>query len=129
MAQRLLRRVCQKCAEKRTLTEKELRDFKEALANLPARVELKNKPSEKSQVPEPRGCQDCHNGYSGRIAVLELFEVTNEIEKLILKAPAEAELREAALKAGMVTMAQDAVIKILNGDTTIKEVERVLGRS
>jgi type II secretory ATPase GspE/PulE/Tfp pilus assembly ATPase PilB-like protein len=76
---------------------------------------------------EPRGCKDCHSGYSGRVAVLELFEITNEIEKLILKAPAEAELKEAAMKSGMVTMAQDAVIKILDGITTIEEAERVLG--
>ncbi len=127
IAQRLLRRVCPKCAEKRALTEKELQDFKKIIADLSGRAELKNKLNEKSQVLEPRGCQNCHNGYSGRVAVMELFEVTDEIEKLILKAPAEAELREAALKSGMVTIVQDAVIKILNGNTTIEEVERVLG--
>ncbi|MDO8443748.1 MAG: ATPase, T2SS/T4P/T4SS family [Candidatus Azambacteria bacterium] len=127
IAQRLLRRVCPKCAKKRPLTKEELQDFKKIIANLPARAELKNKLDEKSQILEPQGCQDCHSGYSGRVAVLELFEITDEIEKMILKSPAEAELKEVALKSGMVTMAQDAVIKILDGVTTIEEAERVLG--
>lgn len=127
MAQRLLRRVCSKCAKKRSLAGEELQDFKKIIANLPSRAELKNKLDEKSQILEPQGCQNCHNGYSGRIAVLELFEITDEIEKLILKASAEVELKEAAIKSGMVTMAQDAVIKILDGATTIEEAERVLG--
>jgi len=128
MAQRLLRRVCAKCAKKRPITKQELQNFKKIVANLPPRVELKNKLDEKSQILEPQGCKNCHNGYSGRTAVLELFEITDEIEKLILKAPAEVELKEAALKVGMVTMAQDAIIKILDGTTTIEEAERVLGK-
>ncbi|MFH1392941.1 MAG: type II/IV secretion system protein [Patescibacteria group bacterium] len=127
IAQRLLRKVCSKCAKKRLLTKEELRDFKKLTVNLPARAGLKNKLDEKLQILEPQGCQNCHGGYSGRVAVLELFEITDEIEKLILKSPAEAELKEMALKSGMVTMAQDAVIKILNGVTTIEEAERVLG--
>ena len=127
MAQRLLRKICPTCAKKRLITKEELRNLKKIIANLPARTELKNKLDEKSQILEPRGCQNCHNGYSGRVAVLELFEITDEIEKLILKAPAEAELKETALKSGLVTMIQDAVIKILDGVTTIEEAERILG--
>ena len=59
--------------------------------------------------------------------MMELLEITDEIEKLILKSPTETELKDAALKSGMITMAQDAVIKILRGITTIEETERVLG--
>lgn len=127
MAQRLLRKVCQKCAEKRKITKNELDNFTKILKELPSRIKLGLELNEKSIVLEARSCKECHNGYLGRVAVMELFEITDEVEKLILKSPAEAELREMALKAGMVTMAQDAVIKILKRITTIEETERILG--
>jgi len=83
--------------------------------------------NEKTQILEPRGCQDCHNGYSGRIAVLELVEINDEMEELILNSPTEIQIKTAAKKAGFVTMLQDAVIKIINGVTTVEETERILG--
>ena len=128
MAQRLLRRVCQKCAKKRLLTKERLQNFKKILNNLPLRVKLEKELNEKIQILEPRGCQDCHNGYSGRIAVMELFEINDEMEDLILNSPAEIQIKTAAKKAGFVTMMQDAVIKIINGITTVEEAERILGK-
>src|SRR3989338_5015015 len=127
MAQRLLRKLCPKCALKRNLSEEELQAFKKILANLPPRVGFKAELTNKTEVSDAKGCEECHNGYSGRIAVMELFEITDEVERLILKSPAEVELKEAAKKTGMVTMAQDAVIKILRGVTTVEETERILG--
>ncbi|MCX6813022.1 MAG: type II/IV secretion system protein [Candidatus Azambacteria bacterium] len=127
MAQRLLRRVCSKCAKKRLITTAELKDFKKILNNLPARVKLEKELNEKTQISEHQGCQNCHNGYAGRIAVLELFEVDDQMEDLILKSPTETQIKTAAEKAGFVTMMQDAVIKIISGVTTIEETERVLG--
>jgi len=127
MAQRLLRKVCQKCAKKRLLTKEELQNLKKILNNLPPRVKLEKALNEKTQILEPRGCQDCHNGYSGRIAVLELVEINDEMEELILNSPTEIQIKTAAKKAGFVTMLQDAVIKIINGVTTVEETERILG--
>jgi type II secretory ATPase GspE/PulE/Tfp pilus assembly ATPase PilB-like protein len=127
MAQRLLRRVCQKCAKKRLLTKEEFQNFKKILNNLPPRVKLEKELNEKIQILEPLGCKDCRNGYSGRIAVMELFEINDEMEDLILNSPTEIQIKTIAQKAGFVTMTQDAVIKIINGITTIGEVERVLG--
>ena len=127
MAQRLLRRVCVKCAKKRPIIGGELLKFKKILKDLPPRVkdiEL----SDKISISEPYGCKECHSGYSGRVAVMELFEITGDVEKLILSSPAESQLREAAKHTGMVTMVQDAVIKILRGITTIEETERILGK-
>ena len=49
------------------------------------------------------------------------------MEDLILKSPTEIQIKTAAKKAGFVTMMQDAVIKIINGVTTVEEVERILG--
>jgi len=128
MAQRLLRGVCPKCAKKRLITKEELQNFKKILNNLPPRVRLGKDLNEKTQILEPRGCKDCHNGYSGRIAILELFEVDDEMEDLILSSPTEVQIKTAAKKAGFVTMTQDAVIKIISGITTIEEAERILGK-
>jgi len=126
MAQRLLRRVCTKCAKKRPITESELSKFKKILKDLPTRV--KNiELDDKILISEPYGCKECHGGYSGRVAVMELFEITGDVEKLILSSPAQSQLKEAAKRAGMVSMTQDAVIKILRGITTIEESERILG--
>ena len=126
MAQRLLRRVCLKCAKKRPATEEELLKFKEILQDLPPRV--KNiEINDKISIPESKGCNECHGGYLGRVAVMELFEITDDIEKLILTSPAESQLKEAVKRAGMVSMTQDAVIKIIRGLTTIEEASRILG--
>lgn len=127
MAQRLLRKICSKCAKKRVIKKEELIKFKKILENLPSRVNFEDGLNKETQISEPNGCKYCHNGYLGRTAVVELFEITDEIERLILKSPAEVELKEAAKKTGMVTMMQDAVIKILEGVTTIEEAERILG--
>ena len=127
MAQRLLRRVCQKCAKKRLLTKEELQNFKKILNNLPPRVKLEKELNEKTQILEPQGCKGCHNGYSGRVAALELVEINGEMEDLILNSPTETQIKTAAKKAGFVTMMQDAVIKIINGVTTVEEAERILG--
>jgi type II secretory ATPase GspE/PulE/Tfp pilus assembly ATPase PilB-like protein len=73
-----------------------------------------------------RGCQQCDNtGYKGRIGIYEVLEVNEEISQLILQKATVEELEKAALKSGMMTVAQDGFIKAKNGITTIEEVLRV----
>ncbi|MEK7198114.1 MAG: ATPase, T2SS/T4P/T4SS family [Patescibacteria group bacterium] len=127
MAQRLLRKLCSKCAKKRVIKKDELENFKKILQSLPSRVNFKDELNEETKISEAIGCKDCHKGYLGRTAVIELFEITDEVERLILTSPTEVELKEVAKKTGMVTMMQDAVIKILEGITTVEETERILG--
>ncbi len=90
-------------------------------------MKLEKELNKKTQILKPHGCKNCHNGYSGRVAALELFEVSDEMEDLILNSPTETQIKTAAKKAGFVTMMQDAVIKIINGVTTVEETERILG--
>lgn len=127
MAQRLLRKLCSKCVKKRVIKKEEISVFKKILQNLPSRVKFEGELNKETEISEANGCKNCHKGYSGRTAVMELFEITDEVERLILTSPAEVELKEAAKKTGMVTMMQDAIIKILRGVTTIEETERILG--
>lgn len=68
---------------------------------------------------------DTPGGYKGRMGVYEVFEVTDEIQQLILKRSTSTEIQNQAQKEGMVTMMQDGYLKALNGQTTLKEVNRV----
>lgn len=128
MAQRLVRRVCEKCAEMRPITKPELESLRKVMADLPARAKMPVELNEKVKIPVAKKCSDCGTGYSGRIAVVELFQIDDEMERLIITSPTEAEVRANAKIKGMVTMVQDAALKILSGMTTIEEAERVLGK-
>ena len=63
--------------------------------------------------------------YKGRLGLYEVFNVTEEIQDLIIKRATSAEIQRKAQEQGMVTMRQDGVFKALSGRTTLSEVNRV----
>ncbi len=125
VAQRLVRKICKKCAKLSLASPENFQKIKKSLASLPK--EIKIPPFKKGlKIPEIKGCKFCNfTGYQGRIGVFEAFLVNDEMEKFILTFPSIAALRELAVKKGMVTMYQDGLIKVLEGITTVEEVERV----
>ena len=127
VAQRLIRKVCKKCVEFRTPPHQFLEKLKKELKNLPPKVKIPEIGG-RVKIPEIKGCQNCnYTGYRGRIGIFETFLVDDEMEKFILTSPSIAALKEKAIKKGMVTMYQDGLIKVLDGVTTIEEVERTTG--
>jgi len=68
---------------------------------------------------------DSPGGYKGRMGIYEVFDISEAIQDLILKHSASTEIQLQAQKEGMVTMRQDGYLKALNGQTTVKEVNRV----
>jgi type IV pilus assembly protein PilB len=64
-------------------------------------------------------------GYKGRMGLYEVFEITEEIQDLILKRSTSNEIQELARKQGMITMREDGYFKALAGQTTLTEVNRV----
>jgi type IV pilus assembly protein PilB len=75
---------------------------------------------------EGKGCVECHGlGYRGRHAITEFLPVTDRIKELILDRRPPSEIRNAAIDEGMTTLRQAGVEKLLAGDTTMKEVNRV----
>ncbi|HEY5667872.1 MAG TPA: GspE/PulE family protein, partial [Candidatus Saccharimonadales bacterium] len=68
---------------------------------------------------------DAPGGYKGRMGIYEVFNISPEIQQLILKRATSAEIQEVARKQGMVTMREDGYLKALAGRTTITEVNRV----
>jgi type IV pilus assembly protein PilB len=115
MAQRLVRVICPDCKEAYTPPV-------EAFRRLNLAMDL-----ESVTFYRGRGCEKClHTGYRGRTAVFELMAINDHIRELILrKAPSHA-IRQEALEAGMVTLRQDAMQKILEGITTMEEALRVI---
>jgi type IV pilus assembly protein PilB len=65
------------------------------------------------------------NGYKGRMGLYEVFEITEEIQSLILKRSTSSEIQKMAQQQGMITMREDGYLKALAGQTTLTEVNRV----
>ncbi|MBI4836843.1 MAG: type II/IV secretion system protein [Candidatus Portnoybacteria bacterium] len=121
MAQRLIRRLCQKCKNPHIPSPEVINKFRTALED------VRHPEIEKATFYQAVGCNECNGlGYKGRIGVLELIPVDFEMEKLIASLPSRADVFELAKKKGMITMYQDALLKVLNGITTLEEVERVV---
>jgi type II secretory ATPase GspE/PulE/Tfp pilus assembly ATPase PilB-like protein len=78
-------------------------------------------------VKNPVGCSACGGrGYVGRLAIGEVFAMNEELKELVMKDVSASELLAAARRAGMITMKEAAVRKMIEGQTTSAEVMRVL---
>ncbi len=123
IAQRLIRKTCEKCARLEAPApsvvesmKKELEGLKEDVFIFPSAVE----------VPVAVGCKDCSfTGYSGRIGIFEAFLLDEEMEEHLYNSPSIAETRRKAIEKGMVTIRQDGLIKVLEKKTTLEEIDRV----
>ncbi|MDI6602501.1 MAG: GspE/PulE family protein [Patescibacteria group bacterium] len=126
VAQRLPRKVCKKCVEFIFPSPTELKKLKESLKRVRKEILPPSFLNPKLKIPKTKGCPDCNfTGYRGRIGIYETFLVDDEMERFILTSPSIVDMRELAIKKGMVLMYQDGLIKVLEGITTIEEVERV----
>ena len=125
IGQRLVRKICKKCIETKKILAQDLKKLKRDLKNLPKGIKIPAlKPELK--IAYAKGCKNCNStGYKGRIGIFEAFLIDNEMEKFILTSPSVNSLKDKAIKKGMVLMRQDGFIKVMEGLTTIEEVERV----
>jgi len=74
-----------------------------------------------------RGCDYCRgNGYKGRLGVYELMLINDRVRDLVLQKSSSHVIREAAIESGMKTLKDDAIAKILLGQTTLEECLRVI---
>jgi type II secretory ATPase GspE/PulE/Tfp pilus assembly ATPase PilB-like protein len=127
IAQRLVRKVCKKCSKMKKIKKEQLLKMKKEFKGAAKIIKIPQLTT-KSKIPQAVGCKDCnYTGFRGRVGIFEAFFVDDEMEKFILTKPSIAALRERAVKRGMIPLKQDGLIKVLNGITTIEEVERVAG--
>jgi type II secretory ATPase GspE/PulE/Tfp pilus assembly ATPase PilB-like protein len=79
------------------------------------------------EIFRPVGCEHCDNsGYRGRVAIMELFKMDGEIDELIARRATGREIREAARKTGFRTLAEDAISRVLAGQTSLDEISRIV---
>jgi len=125
-AQRLVNRLCDNCkAEikpKKEIAEIILKEVE----NLPPQIKKGITIKKPFKIFQAVGCKKCNReGFSGRIALFEVLEMTDTLADLTLKIPSIELLAGEAKRQGMVTMKQDGILKVLDGITTIEEVLRV----
>ncbi len=123
IAQRLVRKLCD-CKESVAPTAEESTKLETELKKISPKANVVV--PELTQIWKPKGCEKCnHIGYHGRTTVSEVFELSREIQDLITRGAITSELQEKAVELGMLTMAQDGALKVLEGETSLAEVERV----
>lgn len=126
IAQRLVRSLCVKCKVPQKAGKDMEVKIKKFLNNLPERVDRTD--YQEIKLYAHKGCGECNNlGYKGRVAIFELMEVGDEMEKIINEKVGEVDVYKQSLKQGMVTMQQDGILKVISGITSFEEVESVTG--
>ncbi|MFZ0827021.1 MAG: ATPase, T2SS/T4P/T4SS family [Verrucomicrobiia bacterium] len=114
MAQRLVRKICKKCAQPYQLTDAEMH----GLSLTPDQLQG-------ATIRKGRGCNDCSNtGCRGRFGIFEIFVIDDETRKLIYDKATSSVLRARAREMGMRTLREDGIRKVLAGLTTAEEVIR-----
>jgi len=126
IAQRLARKLCPYCRKKVSPSAEAKKIIAEELEKIPEAARKEVVIPKDIYIYEPVGCKKCNMiGYSGRIGVFEILEMTSELAKVIIKDTSEAIITEEAKKQGMITMKQDGVLKAIEGMTSLEEVLRV----
>jgi type II secretory ATPase GspE/PulE/Tfp pilus assembly ATPase PilB-like protein len=130
IAQRLVRKVCDKCAVEESPAAEEMAEIKESLEKISSELGKKGvqMPAIDAQLKMMRakGCDHCGGtGYRGRVGIYEAFIIDDEIQSYILGSPTIPGLKAMAQKKGMLTMYQDGLIKVIQKSTTLDEVKRV----
>ena len=114
IAQRLVRRICQRCRRDFVPTE----DMLMEVGLRPANVRGK-------RFAYGPGCDNCNNtGYRGRVAIFEILTLDDEIRELVMGQASHQAIREAAIRKGMRTLRDSGLLTIFDGETTIEEVVR-----
>jgi len=132
LAQRLVRKLCSACKKEDVPNADEAKKISSVLE----RIKKENKLYAFEEIGENKdgkkffravGCDKCNNtGYKGRIGVHEGILADEAIEKIITENPSEREIERAAVPQGILTLAEDGIVKVLKGITSLEEIERVV---
>ena len=114
IAQKLARRLCPHCREKRKTNEYEKKLFEKVLGRTV------------DEVYTTTGCEECGNGYKGRIAIHEVLMINEEIKDALSSGIRREQLRELVYKSDVITLLQDGLEKVANGLTTFEELLKII---
>lgn len=126
VAQRLVRKICSHCGTKRDANYAEEAEIKDILKKI-SDLDIKLTVPFDGKVPEIVGCDQCNGtGYKWRFAIIETFEITDDIRKMIVEGKIGVDLYAKARENGFLTLQEDGIIKMLQGKTTLDELRRIL---
>lgn len=114
IAQRLARRLCPKCKTPETLPAEEL-----------ARQGFSTTQIEDMTLYAPKGCENCTDGYKGRVGIYEVMQITPEIAQIIMRGGNSLEIAEVSLQAGFNNLRLSGLRKAADGLTSLAEINRV----
>jgi len=115
LAQRLVRRLCPKCRRPANYPDTVLEDSG-----------INPELTRDVVLYEAAGCDACNGtGYHGRTAIVELMDMTDEIRDLIIRKASTTELKQKARESGVIFLRESAIEKLLDGETTLREINRV----
>jgi type II secretory ATPase GspE/PulE/Tfp pilus assembly ATPase PilB-like protein len=126
MAQRLTRRLCTQCRVSKPMTKDEQTLVNKILKDIPRPDDLPNN-RDTLWHPAESGCDACQGtGYKGRIAIMEAVLVDTAVEEAVRNNPSEADIWRVAKPQGIRRMAEDGIVKALEGITSLEELGRVV---
>jgi type II secretory ATPase GspE/PulE/Tfp pilus assembly ATPase PilB-like protein len=126
IAQRLVRKLCPDCKQETKLDPFMMTQVKEILSAIPKNSGVIVPADSEWKFYHSTGCDKCgKSGYHGRVGIYEVIAKTDAIEKMIFAEANASDIKKAAIADGMVTMAQDGMLKVLAGLTDVEEVLRV----
>lgn len=126
VAQRLVRKICSACRVSYAPSKEEKERLKANEAILNYLKTLKKSSLAGVRFYKGGGCKVCaHTGYDGRIGIFELLEMTDQIRELVMQHTDADIIKKEAHSAGMTTLLEDGIAKVMQGVTTIDEVLRV----
>jgi type IV pilus assembly protein PilB len=126
VAQRLLRKLCQECIGPIEPSPAMQKIINDTLTSVPEEVIAKYKIKKPYKLFKSKGCPACGDtGVKGRVGVFEIFEMTPELESIVLSTISETKLKEEAKRQGMITIKEDGIMKALKGLVAIEEILRV----
>ena len=115
-AQRLVRKLCMRCRKPTETDHARLVELGFPAERLASAI-----------IYRAEGCSRCTQGYSGRFALLEVLEMSDEVKRIILRSGSETEIGDRARAEGMVSLRTAAIRNVLRGQTSIEEMLRVTG--
>jgi type II secretory ATPase GspE/PulE/Tfp pilus assembly ATPase PilB-like protein len=125
LAQRLIRTLCSSCKEKHPVSDTDMAFIRRQYGE--EYIDELNLP-ENLEIYRAKGCDDCGDtGYRGRTGVHELLGMTPALRSLVYKEASVAEMKAQAMQDGMRTLIQDAIYKVIKGDTDLAQVQIVGG--
>ena len=120
VSQRLVRKVCKKCARKREFNDKEKETIKRISEKYNDEFDLTDK-----YTYDTVGCKECNNsGYYDRIGIFEVLSLDDNIKELIVNGASSIEIRKEALKENFKPLVVDGIKKVIDGITTLDELDR-----